>query len=81
MTRNLELQIFPKRYFLFRLITVTVMTKPGDYAECLLQTLRSLQGPSPHQTSASSPDANLEVRGLKYVCFCKITISIHLVGE
>ena len=43
--RNLELQIAPKRDFLFQLILLA-MTKHSDYAEHLLQTLKSGEAPS-----------------------------------
>jgi hypothetical protein len=78
---DLEHKIVSKLYILCRLISL-VMTKHGNPAECLLQTLKSEEAPPPpHQTSASSPDPNLEVRESKYVCFCEVRSRFILVAE
>ena len=58
------------------------MTKHGKSMKPLLQTVKSEEAPPPlHQTSASSPDPDLEVRESKYVCFCEMRILIYLVAE
>ena len=56
------------------------MTKHGKSMKPLLQTVKSEEAP-PHQTSANSPDPDLEVRESKYVCFCETRILIYLVAE
>jgi hypothetical protein len=50
-----------------------VMTKLGKSTKPLLQTLKSDEAPPPlHQTSASVPDPDLEVRESKCIHFCEV---------
>ena len=78
--KNLELQNRPKWDFWLR-FDLACNDQARRHCRTPASNFKSGEAPPPpHQTSASVPDPNLELRELKCTRICKVTISIHF-GE